>query len=537
MSSKLKDRVVGDNKLIVSYTSYPARISTAHLTAKTILRNSIKPDMVILWLAEPQFPKRIEDLPSELVTLVEKEPSFKIKFVDKDIRQFKKLRPALQEFPNDYIITIDDDRYYSKNLIKRFLKKADKHPGCIVSGRARLVKVDNRGNLSPFNKFSLKLYGAPPRFCHMAIGNSGILFPPKALHVDALDEELFERVKPESDDLWNWAMAVRNGTKIKIAAPFRHPLIIRGTQKDTLCTGREKRVEGTKKKVKHTYTDKIVENFPEVVAAVRDEGKKHHGLDKKLVVSFTSYPARIHTVHIPIQGLLNNRIMPDLIVLQLAKPQFPNGLKDLPKELQELLKREALVEVRFQEKDIKQHKKHSPTMREFPEDFILSIDDDREIPPRFIERFLKTARKHPKAIVSGRLRYVKLDKRGNISPFNKFNWRMLRPKPRYSFKTVGSSGIFFPPKALHPDMLDEKLFDTVKPDTDEFWIWTMAVRNGTKITACAPFKFYKIIPGSQECALMHTREKRVEGTNKKVKHTYVDKIVSNFPEVLDILRK
>lgn len=268
MSNKnkiLKEQLTGDNKLIVSFTSYPARIATAHLTIKTILKNSVKPDIIVLWLAEPQFPNGMDDLPKTLLDLVESETTFRIKFTDKDIRQFKKLRPSRREFPNDYIITIDDDRYYPKNFIKRLVKQAVKNPRCVVTGRARYVKIDKDGNLSPFNKFSTKLYCAPPRLCFMAIGNSGILYPPDSLHPDALDEDLYERIKPESDDLWNWAMAVRHGTKIKIAAPFRHPRIIRGTQASALCHGREKRVEGTKKKVKHTYVDKIVANFPEVL--------------------------------------------------------------------------------------------------------------------------------------------------------------------------------------------------------------------------------------------------------------------------------
>ena len=39
-------------ELIVSLTSYPKRFSTLHLTLKSLLTQSVRPDRVILWLAE-----------------------------------------------------------------------------------------------------------------------------------------------------------------------------------------------------------------------------------------------------------------------------------------------------------------------------------------------------------------------------------------------------------------------------------------------------------------------------------------------------
>ena len=43
-------------QLIVSLTSFPARIDKIHLTINTLLRQNTKPDRVVLWLTESQFP-------------------------------------------------------------------------------------------------------------------------------------------------------------------------------------------------------------------------------------------------------------------------------------------------------------------------------------------------------------------------------------------------------------------------------------------------------------------------------------------------
>jgi hypothetical protein len=56
-----------EEKVIVSLTSYPARISYVHLAIKSLMLQSYKPDRIILWLAEEQFPAK--ELPKELTDL------------------------------------------------------------------------------------------------------------------------------------------------------------------------------------------------------------------------------------------------------------------------------------------------------------------------------------------------------------------------------------------------------------------------------------------------------------------------------------
>ena len=54
-------------KIIVSLTTYPGRIDIVHKTIITLLQQTMKPDEVILWLAEEQFPDK--KLPKSLTEL------------------------------------------------------------------------------------------------------------------------------------------------------------------------------------------------------------------------------------------------------------------------------------------------------------------------------------------------------------------------------------------------------------------------------------------------------------------------------------
>ncbi|MFA5623651.1 MAG: hypothetical protein WC966_01150 [Bradymonadales bacterium] len=55
-----------------------------------------------------------------------------------------------------------------------------------------------------------------------------------------------------------------------------------------------------------------------------------------LIVSLTSYPPRIPTLHITLRSLLNQRVKPKRLILWLATRFFPNEIADLPKEIVEL---------------------------------------------------------------------------------------------------------------------------------------------------------------------------------------------------------
>ena len=56
-----------EKKIIATLTTYPARINCVHLAIKSIMLQTYKPDRIILWLADSQFPNRV--LPKELTDL------------------------------------------------------------------------------------------------------------------------------------------------------------------------------------------------------------------------------------------------------------------------------------------------------------------------------------------------------------------------------------------------------------------------------------------------------------------------------------
>lgn len=215
-------------RIIVSLTSYPGRIHTVHKTIDTLLSQTMKPDKVILWLATEQFPEQEKELPKELLRL--KKRGLTIEWCE-DLKSYKKLIPTLKKYPEDIIVTSDDDAYYADNWLELLYKSYKKESGLFVHCH-RITKVyfeNGKYHVIPAgsSKFS------QPSFLHKLTGLGGVLYPPHSLYEDVLNEKLFQKLAPTNDDLWFWFMAILNGVKIKtVEGCIPVPKSVEGSQEN-----------------------------------------------------------------------------------------------------------------------------------------------------------------------------------------------------------------------------------------------------------------------------------------------------------------
>lgn len=222
-----------ENKIIVSLTSFPQRINQAHKAISHLLTQTLKPDKVILWLSDEQFKNKEKDLPDSLLNLVQY--GLDIKWCE-DIRSYKKLIPTLREFKNDIIITYDDDIYYEEDSLEKLYKVHLENPKAICTHRYTKIKiVNNRLKIAKSSEIYFKKDNSLSKF-NIMIGCGGVLYPPNSLHSDIFNIEQIKNLIPTQDDVYFWAMAVLNGTKIKIADGYTSNLItVKNTQQHGLC--------------------------------------------------------------------------------------------------------------------------------------------------------------------------------------------------------------------------------------------------------------------------------------------------------------
>ena len=219
-------------KIIVSLTTYPKRIGTVWLTIETLLRQSVKPDAVILWLAGSQFPNGMADLPEKLRSLQAR--GLTIRFCD-DLRSHKKYYYALQEYPNDLVVLADDDMFYPKDTIRKLMKMHRQWPEDICCMTAQVIGPDHTALPSQWRNPRLDEHDLQHTDHIQAFTGSGTLLPPGALHPDAFDRGRIGELCLHADDLWVTFMARRKGTKITTSRAWRpFPICIYGTAEGSL---------------------------------------------------------------------------------------------------------------------------------------------------------------------------------------------------------------------------------------------------------------------------------------------------------------
>lgn len=217
-------KIFTDKQIIVSLTSFPEAIPYAVQAIRSIIHGSLLPDKIILYLDSWKYPDGI--LPLELETLKAECPFFDVKFDPANIRSYKKLIPALKDFPNDVIVTIDDDIAYHPDMLRRLIDLHKQLPHDIISHRVRKIQMN-----SPYRKWrKFKWYDfILKRIIHdrrsLQTGVGGVLYPPHSLDENMLDSDIFMKLAPTNDDIWFWAAAVSKGTYI-VPVPGWHQKLV-----------------------------------------------------------------------------------------------------------------------------------------------------------------------------------------------------------------------------------------------------------------------------------------------------------------------
>ncbi len=195
-------------ELIVSLTSYPPRFPALHLTLRSLLTQSVQPDRLLLWIAHGD----VAELPADIRAL----EAFGLEIRScEDLRSYKKLIPALEAYPDAFVVTADDDLYYPPRWLENLVRGADLSRPVIVCRRAhRLVHSDD-GRIAPYTEWLRDVQDKKARSPSaeiMPTSGAGALYPPHSLHPAVTDRASFERLCPNGDDLWFYWSARRAGT-------------------------------------------------------------------------------------------------------------------------------------------------------------------------------------------------------------------------------------------------------------------------------------------------------------------------------------
>ena len=202
---------VKDKQVIVSLTSHGNRILDSFLAIESIMQGTMKPNRIILWLPED---KEIHSCFLENQQLENQQRrGLEIRYV-KDMGPHTKLIPALKEFPEDIVITIDDDMFYRPDMVEHLLQAYKKDSSSIQAYRVAVITKDNQEKIESYLKWKQYVHPEKTTNRNVIIGCEGCLYPPHSLSEEVSNEDVFRVLCPFADDIWFTAMALMNGTSI-----------------------------------------------------------------------------------------------------------------------------------------------------------------------------------------------------------------------------------------------------------------------------------------------------------------------------------
>ena len=193
--------------VIISLTSFPQRINEVKYALFSLINQNIRPLKIILWLAESQFSDK--DLVYKKFNIFYKF-GIEVKFTS-NIGSYKKIIPTLKLYPNNIIITADDDIYYPIDWLEQLYTSYLEHKGEKVAICHRMHKiVFKNGKIAPYNQWEQLSPNIIPSPLNFATSGGGILFPPHCFYRDVTLEQYFIKLAKYGDDIWLWAMLILN---------------------------------------------------------------------------------------------------------------------------------------------------------------------------------------------------------------------------------------------------------------------------------------------------------------------------------------
>lgn len=201
----ISDTRLCNGDLIVSLTTYDKRLDFVYLAIESVLNGSVKPNKIILWLADEM---RDLPIPKNLQRLQKR--GLIIDYCN-DIRSFKKLIPTLCKYPEACIVTIDDDQIYERNMLKYLLDCHKQDPHCIPANEIYRARLNSQGRFRYYSEWHINYPGYDKSFLNFPIGEGGVFYPPNSFDKEVMNESAFMQLCPKGDDIWFYSMALRNG--------------------------------------------------------------------------------------------------------------------------------------------------------------------------------------------------------------------------------------------------------------------------------------------------------------------------------------
>lgn len=241
-------------------------------------------------------------------------------------------------------------------------------------------------------------------------------------------------------------------------------------------------------------------------------------MNENFIVSIASYSKRINTLHICLESLYAQTILPQKIILYLDNSVSPN---DIPQEIFAYTKKG--LEIVFVSDDIKSHNKYYYTFKTYPDAIVITVDDDVIYEKNTFYNLLKTHDKYPNAVCSNRVTYMKFFPDNTLMPYTSWISEYDKLKsPSKKLVAVGVGGVLYPPHIFTEEIFDKSCIINLALTADDLWLKIMQLRNNVPVVWTGQLPQHPPrIPKTMEVSLWRN-------INKYMNDEYIKRLITYY---------
>lgn len=192
----------------------------------------------------------------------------------------------------------------------------------------------------------------------------------------------------------------------------------------------------------------------------------------RIIVSLTSYPPRIDSVHKVVESLYRQSVPADAIVLYLSLDEFPQAAASLPGKLKSLIGQGGF-RVAWGHGNLKSHKKYYYALQEYKDAVVITVDDDKIYAKTMIADLINSYKRFPSAVSARRVRII-LKSVDSLELYSKWEREKYLEEyidvPRMDLCAIGVGGICYPPALVNENWFDKELLMKTSDEHDDLWL-------------------------------------------------------------------
>lgn len=198
-------------------------------------------------------------------------------------------------------------------------------------------------------------------------------------------------------------------------------------------------------------------------------------VEEPVIVSMTSHSGRLQACYWAVISLLAQDQSPTELHLWLQETD-----RDLVPHRLASLEKHGLT-IHYLAEDYGPATKLLPSMVAWPDALIVTADDDAVYERSWLSGLLHAHRKHPSVIVCYRTHRIRYASTGFVAPYSSWEHMTLTDGLDDLHFFTGVGGVLYPPRSLHPEVLNVDLLRRLSIRNDDIWFNWMARKQGTGV--------------------------------------------------------